>query len=157
MIGLYSGSFDPITIGHLDIIERAAQLVDTLHVVVFVNLNKKGLFNYNERIEMIKLATSHINNIVIDKSDELVVKYCKDNDINIIFRGIRNSQDYENEITMARINNELNPEIETLFLPTKGELSHISSSLVRELYHYNYKYYDYIPTLVYDYIKERRL
>lgn len=152
MNGLYSGSFDPITIGHIDIIERTAKMVDTLHIVVFKNNSKKGLFNYSQRLDMIKLATEHINNVIINVSEGLVVDYCKDHNIDVIFRGIRDINDVSNEIKMSQINNELG-NIETFFIPTKKELYHISSSLVRELYSFDNYYGNYLNPKIYQYIK----
>ena len=131
--GIFAGSFDPITNGHLDIICRASKLFDELQIGVLYNPNKKGLFNFDERVELIKSCTKHLTNVKIVRFDGLLVKYCQDNGISTLIRGVRTGADIEYELQMAHMNRELNPNIETIILPTKPEYSFISSSLVKEV------------------------
>jgi pantetheine-phosphate adenylyltransferase len=131
--GIFAGSFDPITNGHLDIICRASKLFDELQIGVLYNPNKKGLFNFDERIELIKLCTNHLSNIKIVSFDGLLVNYCQKNEIDTLVRGVRTGADIEYELQMAHMNRELNPNIETIILPTKTEYSFISSSLIKEV------------------------
>ena len=130
---IFAGSFDPITNGHLDIIERASKIFDELQIGVLYNPNKKGLFNFDERIELIKSCTNHLNNIKIVSFDGLLVNYCQKNEIDTLVRGVRTGADIEYELQMAHMNRELNPNIETIILPTKTEYSFISSSLIKEV------------------------
>ena len=131
--GIFAGSFDPITNGHLDIICRASKLFDELQIGVLYNPNKKGLFKFDERIELIKSCTNHLNNIKIVSFDGLLVNYCQKNEIDTLVRGVRTGADIEYELQMAHMNRELNPNIETIILPTKTEYSFISSSLIKEV------------------------
>lgn len=131
--GIFAGSFDPITNGHLDIICRASKLFDELQIGVLYNPNKKGLFNFDERIELIRSCTNHLSNIKIVSFDGLLVNYCQKNGIDTLVRGVRTGADIEYELQMAHMNRELNPNIETIILPTKTEYSFISSSLIKEV------------------------
>lgn len=131
--GIFAGSFDPITNGHLDIICRASKLFDELQIGVLYNPNKKGLFNFDERIELIRSCTNHLSNIKIVSFDGLLVNYCQKNEIDTLVRGVRTGADIEYELQMAHMNRELNPNIETIILPTKTEYSFISSSLIKEV------------------------
>ena len=130
---MFAGSFDPITNGHLDIICRASKIFDELQIGVLHNPNKKGLFNFDERVELIKSCTSHLDNIKIVSFDGLLVDYCHANDIGTLVRGVRSEADVNYELQMAHMNRELNPDIETIFLPTNTKYSFISSSLIKEV------------------------
>ena len=131
---LYAGSFDPITNGHLDIIERAAGLFDSLTVAVVVNPNKHGLFTVEERLEIIKRVTSHIPNVNTGSFDGLLADYVNSNGFCAVIRGLRSSADFENEIVMAQMNARLYKNgAETLFLMTEPEHSFISSSVIKEV------------------------
>lgn len=130
---MFAGSFDPITNGHLDIICRASKIFDELQIGVLYNPNKKGLFSFEERIELIKSCTSHLDNIKIVSFDGLLVDYCQANNICTLVRGVRSEADVNYELQMAHMNKELNPEIETIFLPTNTKYSFISSSLIKEV------------------------
>ena len=130
---IFAGSFDPITNGHLDIICRASKLFDELQIGVLYNPNKKGLFDFDERVELIKSCTEHLKNIKIVSFDGLLVNYCQDNEITTLVRGVRTGADIEYELQMAHMNRELNPNIETIILPTKTEYSFVSSSLIKEV------------------------
>lgn len=130
---VYPGSFDPVTNGHLDIIRRAAKIFDKVVVSVFVNKSKNSAFTVEERINMLKAVTAEFDNVEITSSDKLVVQFMRENDIRIIIKGLRMISDFEYEFQMALANREQNPEIETMFMMTSSELSHVSSSLVREL------------------------
>ena len=121
---IFAGSFDPITNGHLDIICRASKLFDELQIGVLYNPNKKGLFSFDERVELIKSCTKHLKNIKVVSFDGLLVNYCQDHGIGTLIRGVR---------TGAHMNRELNSNIETIMLPTKTEYSFISSSLIKEV------------------------
>lgn len=133
-IAMYAGSFDPITKGHLNIIERAAKLFDTLVVCVVSNPNKFCAFTIAEREAMIKKCVNDIDNVVIDSHDGLLADYVNTHNINVIIRGLRNTEDYNNEYEMAMLNGNLYTEgAETVFLMTAPEYSYVSSSAVKEI------------------------
>ena len=137
-IGIYPGSFDPLTYGHLDIIERATKICDKLIVGILVNSAKKSLFTFEERLEAVKHCCSEINsNIEVVSFGGLLVDFCRDNNISCIIRGLRAVSDFEYEITIASLNRRLAPGIETIFLMGKDENLFVSSSLVKEVAIYN--------------------
>ena len=131
-VAVYPGSFDPVTNGHLDIIERASPLFDQLIVTVAQNLEKKPLFSVNERVEMLKIVTSSISNVQIDTFEGLLVNYLKKQESKIIVKGLRAVTDFEIELQMALINKKLSG-VETVFLVTSTEYSYLSSSIVKEI------------------------
>lgn len=132
---LYAGSFDPVTMGHLDIIRRAAKLCDELVVGVIRNPQKSSMFTEEERIEMIKLSTSDLPNVRIDAFSGLLADYVNSNDFEIVIRGLRGTTDFDSEIQMAQLHSILyNDKVETVFLMTSPEYSFISSSMVKEVY-----------------------
>ncbi|MCE3029171.1 MULTISPECIES: pantetheine-phosphate adenylyltransferase [Actinomycetes] len=126
------GSFDPITNGHLDIIARASRLYDEVYVAVMINQSKKGLFEVDERIELIRDVTSEFANVRVETHHGLLVDYCKQRDIPAIVKGLRAVSDFDYELQMAQMNNGLTG-VETLFVPTNPTYSFLSSSLVREV------------------------
>ncbi len=130
---IYPGSFDPITFGHLDIIERAAKLCSILHVVVGNNPNKKYTFSVEERIEMLKESTAHIENLVISHVDGLIIDYCVDYDIAIMIRGLRALSDFDYEFQLSTTNRFLYDKIETVFLMSKPTHTFLSSSQAKEI------------------------
>ena len=142
---VYPGSFDPVTNGHLDIIRRAAKAFDKVVVSVFVNKAKNSAFSVSERVEMLREVTAEFDNVEITSSDKLLVHFMKEQDIKIIIKGLRMISDFEYEFQMALANREQNPEIETLFMMTSSELSHVSSSLVRELASYGADITNLVP------------
>lgn len=148
-IGIYPGSFDPVTKGHMDIIERASKVVDKLVVAVLTNPNKNlGLFSVEERMDMLRQSTSYLDNIVIDSFSGLLVDYAKAQNASVIIRGLRAVTDFEYEMQMAQINKSLLPEVETLFLVTNAEYSFLSSSSVRELAMFKGKFHSLVPEYV---------
>lgn len=126
------GSFDPVTNGHLDIIERSSHLFDEVVVAVLVNQSKLGLFTMDERIEMLREATDHLDNITIDTFEGLLVDYCKRHGISGIVKGLRAVSDFDYELQMAQMNNRLTG-VDTIFIPTSPEYSFLASSLVKEV------------------------
>ncbi len=152
---MFAGSFDPITNGHLDIIERASKLFDELQIGVLFNPNKKGLFTFEERIRLIKECTSHIKNIKIVSFDGLLVNYCEKHGIQTLVRGIRNGADMEYELQMAHMNKELNPNIETIILPTTTKYSYISSSLIKEVLHFDVNIENLVPKVIIEELKKK--
>jgi len=131
---LYTGSFDPITNGHLDIITRASKMFDELVVGVIVNPNKKPLFTKEERVAMIEDVTSGLGNVTVDSFQGLLADYVNDNHFNAVIRGLRATTDFEYEIQMAQMNARLFDEgIESVFLMTSPEYSFISSSVIKEV------------------------
>lgn len=132
---LYAGSFDPVTMGHLDIIRRAAKLCDELVVGVIRNPQKSSMFTEEERIEMIKSSTSDLPNVRVDAFSGLLADYVNSNDFDIVIRGLRGTTDFDSEIQMAQLHSILyNDKVETVFLMTSPEYSYISSSMVKEVY-----------------------
>ncbi|MEV0648374.1 pantetheine-phosphate adenylyltransferase [Phytomonospora sp. NPDC050363] len=126
------GSFDPVTLGHLDIIERAARLYDEVYVAVFMNASKGGLFEVEERLEMLEEVTADHPNVIIDSFQGLVVDYCKSREIEVVIKGIRAVSDFDYELSMAQMNHGLSG-VDTLFMPTNRLYSFLSSSLVKDV------------------------
>ncbi|MGL4502396.1 MAG: pantetheine-phosphate adenylyltransferase [Planktothrix sp.] len=133
MIALYPGSFDPVTLGHLDVIERGCKLFEQVIVAVLGNPNKKPLFTVGERMEQISYSTQHLNNLKVASFDGLTVDYAKLRNAQVLIRGLRVLSDFELELQMAHINKTLSTEIETVFLATSKEYSFLSSSVVKEI------------------------
>lgn len=133
MIALYPGSFDPVTLGHLDVIERGCKLFEQVIVAVLGNPNKKPLFTVGERMEQINYSTQHLNNLEVASFDGLTVDYAKLRNAQVLIRGLRVLSDFELELQMAHINKTLSTEIETVFLATSKEYSFLSSSVVKEI------------------------
>jgi len=133
-IAIYPGSFDPLTSGHLDLIERGSGMMDRLIVAILRNEDKEPLFSPEERIEMVREVTRSFGNVEVDAFDGLLVDYAKHCRANVILRGIRAVSDYEYELQMALMNRRLRPEIETVFLMAGEAYSFISSRLVKEVF-----------------------
>jgi pantetheine-phosphate adenylyltransferase len=133
LIAVYPGSFDPITLGHLDVIERGCLLFEQVIVVVLRNPNKMPLFSVQKRIEQIRLSTRHLSNVEVDSFDGLTVTYARMRKAGVLLRGLRVLSDFEKELQMAHTNKTLSDEIETVFLATSNEYSFLSSSLVKEI------------------------
>lgn len=148
-IGVYPGSFDPVTKGHMDIIERASKLVDVLIVAVLTNPNKNnGMFTTEERMDLLNHSTQHLANVQVDSFSGLLVDYVKNKEACVIVRGLRAVTDFEYEMQMAQINKNLLPEVETIFLVTNVEYSFLSSSSVRELAIFKGKFHSLVPEYV---------
>ncbi len=133
MIAVYPGSFDPITLGHLDIIERGCRLFERVIVAVLKNPQKTPLFTVQKRMEQIQACTQHLPNVEIDSFNGLTVHYARIRQAQVLLRGLRVLSDFEHELQMAHTNNSLSTEIETVFLATSNEYSFLSSSLVKEI------------------------
>ena len=136
MIAIYPGSFDPITLGHIDIIERGAKLFNKVIVAVLSNPTKQPLFTVEKRIEQISKCTEHIANVEVDSFFGLTVEYAKVHHAGVLLRGLRVLSDFEKELQMAHTNKTLNQDIETVFLATTKEYSFLSSSIVKEIAHF---------------------
>ncbi len=132
-IAVYPGSFDPITLGHLDIIKRAASLFGKLIVVVMVNPDKKYSFSAEERVELIKKSVAGIENVEVEYSSGLLADYAKQKGAKAIVKGLRALSDFEYEFQMALTNKQLNPEVETVFLTTTSDYMYLSSSMVKQI------------------------
>ena len=130
---LYPGTFDPVTLGHLDIIRRAAGVADKLVIGVLPNSAKHPWFSVEERIELIKKVTGDLSNVVVESFDGLTVDFGKSIGASVIVRGLRAITDFEYELQIAQINHRLNPEIDTIFFTTSVEYSYVSSSIAKEV------------------------
>ena len=133
---IFPGSFDPVTNGHIDIIRRAATVFDTLTVGVFNNVRKKALLPVEQRVQALEEALADIDNVQVVSFDGLLTDYMQKNAIKVIVRGLRSVTDYEYEQGQAQIIHQLYPDLDTFFLLTKPEFSCVSSSVVREIYHF---------------------
>lgn len=136
MKAILSGSFDPVTVGHLDVIRRAAAMFDTVYAVVCRNAEKKSFFPVEERQAMLLAACHDIPNVVVDVCEGLLAAYTEEHGISVIVRGVRDASDVPYEMMLATINRGLRNHPDTVFLPTRPEHSHISSSYVREMIRY---------------------
>ncbi|MBC2277962.1 pantetheine-phosphate adenylyltransferase [Listeria welshimeri] len=147
-IAVIPGTFDPITNGHLDIIERAAKIFDVLYVAVLNNSSKKPLFTVEERMEMIKQVTAHLPNVAVESASGLTVDYAAKRGANAIVRGLRAVSDFEYEMQIASMNRTLNAEIETFFVMTNTKYSFLSSSMVKEVAQYQGDISELVPEMV---------
>ena len=130
-IAIYPGSFDPITLGHLNIIKRAALCFDKLIVCVMVNSQKNGLFTPEERVELIRRVVSQLPNVEVDASSILLAEYAKQRRARVIVKGLRAVSDFEAEVQMSVINRKLNPNVDTMFLPSHEKYTYLSSTVVK--------------------------
>ena len=132
-VAVYPGSFDPVTLGHLNVIERGSRLFDWLVVGVGINIEKQALFDAGERVRLIREATSHLRNIEIQTFHRLAVDFVRQTGARVMIRGVRPITDIAAELTMMMANRRLAPDIETLFMIADGELAHVSSSLIKQI------------------------
>lgn len=144
-IAIYPGSFDPITNGHLNIIARAAKSFDKLIVCVMVNGDKHPMFSLKERVEMIRRVTQDMENVEVDSSDALLADYARSKNARVIIKGLRAMSDFEREFQMAIINHKLNPGLDTMFLTAEHQFMYLSSSVVKEMGHYQVDLTDFLP------------
>lgn len=154
-VAIYPGSFDPVTSGHLNIIERAANIFDKLIVCVMVNATKSPMFTQEERVDMIRSVTAHISNVEVDASGELLADYAKRKGSCVIVKGLRAGSDFENEFQMALINHKINPNLDTMFLTSEHQYMYLSSSTVKELGNYNVDLSDFLPKQIIPKFKQR--
>ena len=154
-IAIYPGSFDPITKGHLNIIERAAKSFDRLIVCVMVNGDKHPMFSLEERVEMICRVTRSMDNVEVDYSAALLAEYAKSRDAHVIVKGLRAVSDFEREFQMAIINHKLNPGLDTMFLTAEHQYMYMSSSVVKELGKYQADLSDFLPEEIIVDVKKR--
>lgn len=144
-IAIYPGSFDPVTLGHLDIIKRSAGLFDKLIVLVLKNSAKQSLFTAEERVEMMKKLLSNFDNVEVDMNDGLLVEYAKNVGATIVIRGLRTTTDFEYELQLAHTNNMEYKQLETIFLATAMQYSYLSSTVVKEFASYHGDISRFVP------------
>lgn len=144
---LYAGSFDPFTNGHLDILTQASKIFDRVIIAVAVNSEKKTLLPLETRIELMRKGITGLNNVSVDSYDGLTVEYAKKHDIKFLVRGVRNSSDFDYELQISNTNKLLDSDIETVLLTPKPENSHISSTIVREIYKNGGDISKFVPNL----------
>ncbi len=148
MKAIYPGSFDPVTYGHLDIIERASKVVDELIIGVLVNSAKKPLFTREERVRLIEEATKEIPNVTVKTFEGLTVNFAKENDAKLIIRGLRAVTDFETEMQIAQTNHSIEPEIDTMFFTTSLEYAFLSSTIAKEVAGYGSDVSKLVPDVV---------
>lgn len=152
---IYPGSFDPVTFGHQDIIERSAAIFDTLIVGVLNNSSKNSLFSVDERVSMLKEMTKGLSNVTVDSFDGLLVDYMKESGATIIVRGLRAVTDFEYELQIAQTNHVEYPEAETIFLTANLKYSYLSSSVVREFAAYGGDISKFVPAQFVDKVYQK--
>lgn len=152
---LYPGSFDPVTKGHLDIMERACQLFDELVVAVSHNISKSCVFDVHERMDMITQSTLHLKNIRITSCSELTADFARAEEAQVIIRGLRAVSDFDVELKMALMNKHLNHDLETVFLMTREQYLFINSSLIREIARFQGKFEEFVPPYVVECLRKK--
>lgn len=153
-IAVYPGSFDPITLGHLDIIERAATIFDKVIVAVLINTEKKGFFEISERIEMIDEVTSHIPNVEVRAFSGLLVNFLKEVEAKVIIKGLRVVSDFDYELQMANANRAMEPSIETFLMMTSPKYSFLSSTLIKQIMHFGGDLSGFVPEEIVNRLKK---
>ena len=156
-IAVYPGSFDPITLGHMDIIRRAASCFDKVLVCVMVNCDKKQpMFSREKRLELIRKSVAEFSNVEVELWDGLLADYAAKRNASILVKGVRNMTDFDLEMQMARINKGILPTLETVFLPASAEYEHFSSTMAREMIRYGQPLEQYVPAPVAAELKDRK-
>ncbi|MBE6798880.1 MAG: pantetheine-phosphate adenylyltransferase [Ruminococcaceae bacterium] len=154
-VAICPGSFDPVTVGHLDIITRAAKMFDKVIVVVMTNSSKSPSFSAEERMMMITKACEGLDNVYVDCYDGLLAEYAAMRDAGAIVKGLRAMSDFEYEFQMALTNKKLNPNVETVFLTTKAENMYLSSSMVKEIARMGGDIREFVPDVIHNEIINR--
>lgn len=147
-IAVYPGSFDPITLGHLDVITRGVKVFDKIIVGVLVNVDKNSLFNIEERVELIRRVTKELPNVEVVSFEGLLIDFMKKYNAHVILKGLRAFSDFEYEFQMALMNNKLEPEVETLFMMTSAQYSYLSSTAVKQVAKFRGKLEGLVPEIV---------
>ena len=154
-VGIYPGSFDPVTLGHLDIIERSSKMFDKLIVGVLHNPNKKALFSADERVKMIRSVTGHLCNVEVTSFEGLSVDFARSVGAHVLVRGLRAVTDFEYELQMAQTNHAMCPEIDTIFLTTNLRYAYLSSSIVKEVAYVDGNIEMFVPAAILPLVKEK--
>ncbi len=154
-IAIYPGSFDPITNGHVDVIERAAQMFNQIYVVIAINSKKVSLFSEEERLLLAKESLKHLPNVAVSASHKLTVDFAREVSANIIIRGIRAISDFEYEFQIALMNRKIEPDVHTIFLLPNEKYTYLNSSIVKELAKYNEDVSDFVPKVVAEELKKK--
>jgi pantetheine-phosphate adenylyltransferase len=152
---IYPGTFDPLTLGHLDLIERAAHIFDHVIVAVAINSRKQTYFSTEDRMEMVRSSVKNLKNVRVDAFDGLLVNYARSLEVHVLLRGLRAFSDFEYEFQMALTNRKMAPEIETVFLMPKESFSYISSSTVREVMERGGDIGNFVPATVRKFIQKK--
>lgn len=152
---IYPGSFDPVTYGHLDIIERASKVVDELIIGVLVNQKKTPMFTMEERMEILKETTKEFSNVTVQTFEGLTVDFAKANDAKLIIRGLRAVTDFESEMQIAQTNHSINPDIDTMFFTTRLEYAFLSSTIAKEVAFYGSDVSKLVPPVVAEKFREK--
>ncbi len=153
-IAIYPGSFDPITKGHLDVLNTAAGIFDKVIIAVLKNTNKKGFLSVEDRVRLIKESVVELENVEVDSFNGLTVQYAKEKGANTLIRGLRAVSDFEFEMQLSQTNTALAPEIKTIFLTTRPKYNFISSSTVKEIYTMGGDISKFVPEPVYNFLKK---
>ena len=151
-VAIYPGSFDPVTLGHLNIIKRAAACFDKVIVCVMINSKKTGMF---APVELLKKSTARFPNVEVDFSGELLAAYAKRRRAHVVVKGLRAVSDFEQEVQMAVINRKLNPRLETMFLASSEKYTYLSSTIVKEMARYGARLEDFVPREIVDDVNRR--
>ena len=154
-IAVYPGSFDPITLGHLNIIRRAASVFEELVVCVMINSGKNPMFNIEERVELIKRTVARFPNVKVESSEGLLVKFMQDRGAKVMIKGLRALTDFDREFQIAMINRKLDDGIETLFMPSSEKYTYISSTAVKEMARYGANLETFVPMEIIDDLKRK--
>ena len=152
---IYPGSFDPITLGHLNIIKRAALCFDKLIVCVMVNSQKHGLFTPEEWVELIRKVVSQLPNVEVDCASVLLAEYARRRRARVIVKGLRAVSDFESEVQMAMVNRKLNPNVDTIFMPSHEKYTYLSSTVVKEMVRYGAELSDFLPREIIEDVKQK--
>jgi pantetheine-phosphate adenylyltransferase len=154
-IAVYASSFDPVTLGHLDLIERASKLFQTVRVAIGVHPTRHPLFTVDERVALLEEVTRHLTNVTIERFDGLLIQYCRAVGARVIVRGLRAATDFEYELQIAHANADMEPTVDTVFLPTRANYGFVSASLVREIASHGGDVSHYAPPVVCDALRKK--
>ena len=155
IVAVYAGSFDPVTLGHLDLIERASKLFDEVVIAIGVHPTRKPLFTFDERLALLKEVTKPFDNTRVDQFDGLLIHYCESVGARVIVRGLRAATDFEYELQIAHANSDMNPTVDTMFLPTRANYGFVSASLVREIATHGGDASHYAPPVVCEALRQK--
>jgi len=156
-LAVYPGTFDPITNGHIDVIERAAKLFDSIIVVIAVNSKKVNLFNVEERIEMAKVSLNHLENVSVEFTEGLLIEFARKAKATAIVRGVRTLTDFDYEMMIAMMNRKIESDITTVFLMPHEKYTFLNSSIIREISKFGQNVEEFVPKIVAEKLKEKFL